>query len=154
MRLGTLWNNGELTEKLTIEGLKKKHSSYPRNVLIADVFFKAGYIDAWGHGTIKMIEECKKAKLPEPVYEDAFGGMQVTFLKDIYTEEYLAKKGLNEKQIKAILYVKKNGSITNSEYRKIFETPDRTTSRDLMTLVSIGVLRKEGDKKSSKYLLR
>ena len=82
-----LWNNSELSEKLTIERLKKKHSSYPRNELIAGVFFKAAFIDAWGHGTIKMMNECKKSGLPEPVYEEAFGGMQVTFMKNIYTEE-------------------------------------------------------------------
>jgi ATP-dependent DNA helicase RecG len=40
----SLWNNGELTQRLTVEKLKKKHSSFPKNELIADVFYKAAYI--------------------------------------------------------------------------------------------------------------
>jgi predicted HTH transcriptional regulator len=28
---------------------------------------KLGYIDSWGRGTIKIIEACKEAGLPEPV---------------------------------------------------------------------------------------
>jgi ATP-dependent DNA helicase RecG len=40
-------------------------------------------------------------------------------MKDIYTEEYLRNLGLNERQIKAVVYAKKNGRITNKEYQKI-----------------------------------
>jgi ATP-dependent DNA helicase RecG len=150
----SLWNNGELTQKLTLEKLKKTHSSYPRNELIADVFYKAAYIEAWGHGTVKMMEECKKAGLPEPLYEEESGGMLITFRKDIYTEENLLKMELNDRQIKAVLYVKQKGQITNSEYCSVFQTPDRTASRDLKDIVTKGIFRKEGSKKSSKYLLK
>jgi len=38
-----------------------------------------------------MIEAFKKAGLPEPIFEELAGGLQVTLLKDIYTEEYLRK---------------------------------------------------------------
>jgi len=34
-----LWNPGRLLEELTIEKLKSRHSSYPRNPHIAEVFF-------------------------------------------------------------------------------------------------------------------
>ncbi len=40
------------------------------------------------------------------------------FMKDIYTEEYLRNLGLHERQIKAVVYAKKNGRITNKEYQK------------------------------------
>ncbi len=149
-----LWNNGELTEKLTIAGLKKKHSSYPRNELIADVFFKAGYIDAWGHGTIKMIDECIKVKLPEPIYEEVFGGMQVTFLKNIYTEEYLIKMGLNARQTKAVLYIKANEHITTSIYSTENKVTDRTALRDLNELIEKKMIYKTGEKKGAKYFLK
>lgn len=43
-----LWNPGTLPEELNPEKLKKEHSSYPRNRNIANVFFKAGYIEFWG----------------------------------------------------------------------------------------------------------
>src|SRR5437868_5701907 len=41
----TIWNPGVLPEALTIENLKTQHASYPRNKNIADIFFKAGYIE-------------------------------------------------------------------------------------------------------------
>lgn len=50
----------------------------------------------------------KEAGLPEPEYKEELGGFSVYFYKDIYTEENLRKMGLNERQIKAVLYVKDN----------------------------------------------
>ena len=56
-----LWNDGSLPNEIKIEDLKKDHHSKPRNELLADVFFKAGLIEAWGRGTIKITDECKDA---------------------------------------------------------------------------------------------
>ena len=150
----SLWNNGELSEKLTLEKLKKKHSSYPRNKLIADVFYKAAFIEAWGHGTVKMIEECKMARLPEPLYEEDGGGMLITFRKDIYTEENLLKLGLNDRQLKAVIYVKTNGHITTTIYSSENKVTDRTALRDLNELIAKKIIYKTGEKKGAKYFLK
>jgi ATP-dependent DNA helicase RecG len=48
---------------------------------LADVFFKAGMIEAWGRGTVKIVDECKKAGLPEPEFREEFGGLSVHFCK-------------------------------------------------------------------------
>lgn len=45
-----LWNEGTLPKDIKIAGLKKSHPSRPRNELLADVFFKAGLIEARGVG--------------------------------------------------------------------------------------------------------
>ena len=39
--------------------------------------------------------------------------------KDYYTEEKLKEMGLNERQIKAVTYVKENGKITNKKYQEL-----------------------------------
>ena len=75
------WNDGALPEDLTIELLKQKHSSKPRNPVIADVCFKGGYIDAWGRGIEKIIDACREAELPEPEFEENSGGVSVTLFK-------------------------------------------------------------------------
>lgn len=151
----SLWNNGELTQKLTLEKLKKTHSSYPRNELIADVFYKAAYIEAWGHGTVKMMEECKKAGLPEPLYEEESGGMLITFRKDIYTEENLLKMGLNDRQVKAILFVKEFGSISNSKHQSLNNCSRNTATNDLRELLVKKLLfqRGSGVGAGSEYIL-
>jgi ATP-dependent DNA helicase RecG len=130
-----LWNVGTLPKEIRIDELKKSHSSYPRNELLADVFFKAGLIEAWGRGTIKIADELKKAGLPEPEFKEEFGGFAVYFYKDIYTEENLRKIGLNERQIQAVMYVKERGKITNTEYQKLTGVSRQMTTIDLTGLV-------------------
>jgi len=76
-----LWNAGELPEKITFEKLKKSHLSCPRNELLADVFFKAGFIESWGRGTLKILDQCQKWNLPEPNFSELTGGFLVTFFK-------------------------------------------------------------------------
>src|SRR5690606_1393536 len=131
----TFWNDGSLQSPLTIESLKRPHSSRPRNVLIADVCFKGGLIDAWGRGTIKIIESCKQAGLPEPEIMERDGGLLVTLFKNNLTTELLTKLGLNNRQLKAVEYVKEKGKITNKEYQEINSVAKPTATRDLAELV-------------------
>ena len=131
----TIWNDGALPEEITLESLKHVHSSHPRNPLIADVCFKGGLIDSWGRGTVRIIETCKEAGLPEPELTERDGGFLVTLFKDNLTEEQLVKLGLNARQIKAVQYVKEKGRITNKEYQEINEVSKRTATNDLSDLV-------------------
>ncbi len=139
-----LWNPGILPEELTIEELKQEHSSYPRNRNIAGVFFKAGYVEAWGRGTNDIIRACKEAGLPEPIIDENQGGLRVVFLKDIYTEEYLRKLEINERQVKAILYIKEHGSISNRLYQEITGISKPGATLDLQDLVSKELISKTG----------
>ncbi len=49
-----MWNPGELSEKWTLARQIGKHSSHPFNPLIANAFFRAGYIESWGRGIEKI----------------------------------------------------------------------------------------------------
>lgn len=55
-------NSAELPENWTLEKLLGEHSSRPFNPSIANVFFRAGEIEAWGRG-IQRIAEFAKHKL-------------------------------------------------------------------------------------------
>lgn len=139
-----LWNPGMLPEELTVEELKQEHSSYPRNRNIAGVFFKAGYVEAWGRGTNDIMAACRAAGLPEPIIEEKQGGLSIVFLKDIYTEAYLKGIGLEEPFIKVLLFIKDNGSITNSEYQQLFGFSKRKSTNDLQHLVNERFIEKVG----------
>lgn len=132
----TIWNDGALPEGITLESLKHVHSSHPRNPLIADVCFKGGLIDSWGRGTVRIIETCKEAGLPEPELTERDGGFLVTLFKDNLTEEQLMKLGLNARQVKAVSYMKEKGKITNAEYQEINNVSKRTATNDLTELVT------------------
>ena len=54
-----------------------------------------------------MLKLCSLAGIPVPHFKEYQSGFLVEFRKDIYTEEYLRKLGLNERRIKAVMSVKK-----------------------------------------------
>lgn len=137
-------NPGGLPEGITIDELKKPHKSYVRNPLIAKTFYLTGNIEQYGSGTVRMTEWMKEAGLPEPEFKEEMGGFSVYFYKDIYTEENLRKMGLNERQIKAVMYVKEKGKITNKEYQKVCDISERSATRDLTHLVSIELFKQIG----------
>jgi ATP-dependent DNA helicase RecG len=149
----SIWNEGILPDGLTLDALKRSHSSRPRNPIIADVCFKGGYIDAWGRGTIKIIDTCKLADLPEPEMKELGGGFIILLYKDNITSEQLTKLGFSDRQVKAVLFVKEKGRITNNEYQILNEVSDRTALRDFEELVEKGILIKHGDKKGTIYKL-
>lgn len=59
----------------------------------------------------------------------------MVFRKDLFNEEDLQAKGFNPRQIKAVLYVKEKGKITNKEYQEINACSRATANRDLTELV-------------------
>lgn len=77
----SIWNEGGLPLGLSLDELKREHNSRPRNPIIAKACFMAGYIDTWGRGTLKIINSCKDAGLPEPEIMEKDGGVVVTLLK-------------------------------------------------------------------------
>jgi ATP-dependent DNA helicase RecG len=135
----SIWNEGVLPEGLTLASLKRSHSSRPRNPIIADVAFKGGYIDAWGRGTIKILDTCKEAELPEPEMQELDGGFSITLFKNNLTEEQLTKLGLNTRQVKAVFFVKEKGKITNKDYQSLNDCSRNTASNDLADLVQKGL---------------
>lgn len=149
-----IWNYGKLPENWTIDTLQKKHSSVPHNPDISNAFFRIGYIEAWGRGIRKMNEQCAAAGLPQPLYYYESSGFWVVFRKDTLNEEDLRSKGLNERQIKAVLFVKEKGRITNKEYQVINETNRRTALRDLDDLCKQGILERMGELKSTYYTIK
>ncbi|WP_341831324.1 ATP-binding protein [Sphingobacterium thalpophilum] len=146
-----VWNDGTLPAGISSEALKRPHRSNPRNPIIADVCFKGGLIDSWGSGTIKIIDTCKQAELPEPELIEQDGGFSVTLFKNKLTVEQLTKLGLNERQLKAVDYVKEKGKITNREYQTINSISERTASRELSDLVDKEVLKSSETKGAGSY---
>lgn len=71
------------------------------------------------------------------------------------TEELLREKGLNERQIKAVSYIREKGGITNKEYQVLFDVSRITATRDFKLLEGEGILKRIGKgKRDSKYVLK
>jgi len=141
----SIWSPGELPQDLEPEQLyQPRHPSVLRNPLVAQVFYYAGFIERWGSGTTRILELCAGQGLPQPRFEEYSGGVNVTFYQDAYTPTQLQKRGFNERQIQAVLYVKEQGRITASEYQELTGASRSTLRRDLDALVQENILIREG----------
>ena len=153
----SIWNDGEL-EKLSIADLYQEHDSYQRNPLIADIFYRAGYIEAWGRGTLMIIEETTKNGLSKPTFQSRQGGFEVIFQRN--TTQLSDKKidvpnlKLSLRQQKAIEYIRQQGNISNKIYQELNNVSKPTATRDLKKLVLLGIIEMTGTAgENVKYIL-
>jgi ATP-dependent DNA helicase RecG len=74
-----IWSQGQLPDDYTMQDLLDKHASQPYNPDIANTFFRAGYIESWGRGLVKIRTECTDVGLPEPTFTFNRHGLMVHF---------------------------------------------------------------------------
>lgn len=141
-----IMNPGGLPPELTIDDLKKPHNSIPRNPLIAKALYFIKYIEHWGAGTQRMIEETLAHGLPEPEFLQSGGGFAVIFKK---AEAFL--ESLNERQKKAWAYLREKETITRAQYAELCGCSTRTAARDLESMLEKGLIKREGIGKNAYY---
>ena len=146
-----IWNPGGLPQGLSVADLRKSHESKPRNKLIARVFFLVRYIEQFGTGTRRMIEDCLASGLPEPEFESRPDTFRVAFQKPLPIEERFSRLGLSERQLKAVSHLVRRGRISPQEYARVTDTTSVTAKRDLSDLVKKGVLMRHGATRSIWY---
>lgn len=140
-----VWNPGSLPIGLTVKKLREEHPSKPRNPLLAKVFYNTGFIETWGSGTIKIINGCKEASLPEPLFVSDDNGFLLTIVGDPFNKQDLIKRGLSNRQIEAVEYLKENrGIITNQLYRELFNVSRATATNDLARLNQLEIVKQTG----------
>lgn len=81
-----IWNPGQLPEGWTFKKVLGSHGSRPHNPLIAEAFFRAGEVEAWGRGIQRIFEECKGSGLPKPQLSSDGGEWAIEFA---FGPEYL-----------------------------------------------------------------
>lgn len=62
---------------LSVEKLMDKHTSQPRNPKMAEAFYRAGFIEAWGRGIEKIVNGFKADGLTPPTFSVEQGGVTV-----------------------------------------------------------------------------
>ena len=140
-----IWNSGILPRNLKVEDLKKPHSSHPSNPTLANVLYFGNYIQQVGSGTTEMVRQCKEHGLQEPEFVSVRNLEFKTILaRDVFTEANLIQMRLNERQIKAVKYIKEHGQITNTEYKDMVGVSKATATRDLVELARKGLIEKIG----------
>ena len=103
-----------LPEGWTAETLMQPHDSIPYNPDIANVFYRAGYIETWGQGIQKICDECTALGAELPKYEIIGTGLRVYFpaLKSALIDQPKAPKHQN---------TDKHGALDDAMVLKIIE---------------------------------
>lgn len=157
-----IWNNGVLPPELRIEDLRKPHQSYPRNEEIATIFYKRGWVEGWGTGTVRMIGYCQKNGTPEPEFQEYSGGFSVVFRfkepmrssreKDTPFEKN--KLSIRQNKILELLSTGRELS-ANDIYDQLDEVVSlRTVKSDLSVLKKANLVEQVGSGKLSLWKLK
>lgn len=152
-----LWNEGKLPEDMNIKQLKGKHPSRPRNKNIAEVFFRAGFIEVWGRGIAKINSALANAGLPRPAIEENAGGLQLTFRNkkvndhkndhksDHKNDHKKEPENEVEKRFQKILHaISINKSVSIVELSKLIKISEKTISRDINKLKELKRIKRVG----------
>ena len=147
-----VWNPGMLPQDLSVDTLFTDHPSRPRNPKIAQVLHRARIIEHWGTGTLRMLALCQKSGIKLEFLSEQ-GLFIVRFIKPETKAQQLTEVKLNDRQRKAIEYVREQGQITNHDYQKLCNVSRRQALKDLNELVDRNLLIRAGSGRSVRYLL-
>ena len=175
----TFWNQGSLPSGITPESLFQPHDSQPRNRLIANAFYMAGFIEAWGRGFEIISNAFKGEDLEVPTLVEEFGGVRVIIKREIfYAIQHggridpqtgrLIKPGdkendrendkenpvvLTPRQEKLISIMRVNDRETTEEMKEKLGVSIATINRDITALKEKGVLTREGGDKGGRWII-
>lgn len=143
-------SSGDLHFGIKPEDLYKPHESIPWNPIIANVFYRRGIIEAWGMGTIKMVELTRKAGLPRPDIETISGAVTVRFLPSHYIPPQRVGHDLSVQQQNILRVIGQYRSLALGEVETnlldmLGNSVERRSIRsDLYFLRDIGLIRHNG----------
>ncbi len=145
---------GGLPGFITVDNIVDEHFS--RNPRLVAGLFQWGYIEELGLGVDRMIEEMMQAGHPPPKFRAVPYSFTVT-LSNVRERRVAPawQHSMNERQAKAVQYVREQSSITNREYQQLCPDVSPETLRlDLVDLVDKGILLRIGAKKGTYYILK
>ena len=151
-----------LPEGWTAETLMQPHDSIPYNPDIANVFYRAGYIETWGQGIQKICDECIALGAELPRYEIIGTGLRVYFpaLKSALIDQ---PKTPNRQDVgkdvgidvgladKIIELITDEPSITIPAMAKKIGVTTRTVEREIKKLREAGKITRAGGKRYGRW---
>jgi len=141
-----VWNPGVLPAPLTTESLRHPHGSIARNPRLCEVLFLARYVEKYGTGTLMMIRESLAHNLPEPDFAQRGGEFTIALWRDWLTDQVMAELALNDRQRRALVYLKTHRKISNAEYQQVAKAIKKTATRDLNDLKQKGIIEQIGNR--------
>lgn len=157
-----VYSPGTLPPGVSLEKMRRlEPQSVLRNPTIVGVLRDLGsqYIERLGTGVRRMAAAMETQGLPKPQFEEVGSEFRVTLMGP--GERFMAEagappawsKGLNERQLEAVLYAGEHGRITNREYRDLFKVSNYTAAMDLKALIEKQLIEAVGEGRGRFYRL-
>ena len=150
------WNPGILPMGWTVETLTQKHASQPYNPDIANTFFRAGMIEAWGRGIERIISACKEmnASLPDFKYEESGLWIVLPFAvqkKASKKDEKTPVETPVKTPVKIVAMMRENPEVTLADIAQSIGKSVSAVERAASKLVKAGKIRYKGSKKTGRW---
>ncbi len=168
-----VWNDGKFPKELASQNLFEKHYSKPYNPLIAQTFFKAGFIESWGRGFEKIKKECELYNTPIPeieiktsgvmvkcnassIYMDLLGGMgrkdvQINDYKNVQINDHEKLTKMEKEILKIII---QNPEITQVNIANKLGRAPKTVQRAIATLKTKEIITRVGSNKKGYWKIK
>jgi ATP-dependent DNA helicase RecG len=145
---------GGLGGHLTVDSIA--YEQYTRNPHMMRLLEDFGYVERRGLGIDQMIRAMTDAGLESPIFENRGTSFWVTLRGRPPTRPLpdLSSLGLNDRQVRAIEYLRVHGRITNREYQQEFGVSERTALYDLQGLVQARLALPVSSGRGRYYMLR
>lgn len=145
---------GGLGGHLTVDNIF--YEQYTRNPHVMRLLEDFGYVERRGLGVDQMIRSMARAGLEPPIFENRGSSFWVTLHGEPPAQPLpdLESLGLNDRQIRAVAYLQKEGRLANREYQKLFGVSERTALYDLQGLVETGLALPVSSGRGRYYILR
>ena len=118
-------------------------SSRIRNRVIAKVFYHVKWIEKWGSGLRRIVNECKQQGLREPLFEEVNNQFRVT----MYAAK-VRKATTFIWQDELVAYLKKKRKISTKLAAELWMVTPRTARLRLIKLIDAGIIQKMGTSSS------
>jgi ATP-dependent DNA helicase RecG len=100
-----------------------------------------------------MVKACREHTLPDPEFREQDDSFSVTFTRSSINRFMEEPDLINDRQKRALEYLRQHPVITSAEYAKQFSCTPKTAQRDLSELEALHIVMKKGKTKSTVYQL-
>lgn len=152
-----IWNPGQLPADWTVDKLKRKHASQPFNPDLANIFFRAGEIEAWGRGFERMFAACREAGFPEPQIEVEATGIWLTFTysPDIINRtnsvDETGEKTREKTRDKILRLMRRNPAVSTDDLAQAIGITRKGVEWQIQKLKSEGLVNRVGPDKGGHW---
>ena len=149
---------GGLYGSVTEETIDEEQST--RNRILMRLMEDLHLVENRGSGIKTMIEAMRQANLEPPRLQDKRSSFRVTFRshsllnpESVAWLNQFASLPLNDRQRLALVYLRNNDQIANSEHQRLNHVDSVTANRDLNSLLHSGLIRQHRTKRWAYYTL-